>query len=387
MGLRVILNRSRSEGISILHPFHDHPANDCPAGRHGQFVVCLSLLCLSFIYSPKALAQGVESSASNPEHTIRQLLQKTCFDCHNDDLAEGRLNLEQLSWKLDNQRLRQRWIQAYDRIAAGEMPPDRSDLTQADREILLKALSQSLQTADAAEIALQGRGPLRRLTRDEYEQNLRDVLLLPHLDIRDLLPQDREQHHCNKVSEVLDMSRIQLDAYLDAADQALRQAVASGIQPRKQEHHRLPATRMFLTAGTFGGREAMFYAKDSQMVPLSGGDLARMRKENKHDPEMELAIFRSASWPYYGYPDVFKAREPGAYQVRFSARAVRQLRDFSLRPAWNSIAMNFRARKRSGADVSGDVRATGETFDIQPQGGIYETTIHLKQNETFEYSL
>lgn len=387
MGLRVILNRSRSEGISILHPFHDHPANDCPAGRHGQFVVCLSLLCLSFIYSPKALAQGVESSASNPEHTIRQLLQKTCFDCHNDDLAEGRLNLEQLSWKLDNQRLRQRWIQAYDRIAAGEMPPDQNDLTQADREILLKALSQSLQTADAAEIALQGRGPLRRLTRDEYEQNLRDVLLLPHLDIRDLLPQDREQHHCNKVSEVLDMSRIQLDAYLDAADQALRQAVASGIQPRKQEHHRLPATRMFLTAGTFGGREAMFYAKDSQMVPLSGGDLARMRKENKHDPEMELAIFRSASWPYYGYPDVFKAREPGAYQVRFSARAVRQLRDFSLRPAWNSIAMNFRARKRSGADVSGDVRATGETFDIQPQGGIYETTIHLKQNETFEYSL
>ncbi|HAH47865.1 MAG TPA: hypothetical protein DCM07_24025, partial [Planctomycetaceae bacterium] len=81
---------------------------------------------------------------------------------------------------------------------------------------------------DAAQVALHGRGPLRRLTRDEFEQNLRDMLALPHLDIRDLLPQDREQQHCNKVAEVLDMSRIQLDAYLEAADQALRQAVASG---------------------------------------------------------------------------------------------------------------------------------------------------------------
>lgn len=353
-------------------------------GWYAGLSVILFLVSSASLSSP-ALAQ--ESGLQTSENRVHTILQKVCFDCHNDDLAEGRLNLQQLSWKLDDQRLRQSWILAYDRIAAGEMPPDRNDLPQAERDHLLKVLSQSLQTADAAEVALQGRGPLRRLTRDEYEQNLRDLLSLPQLDIRDLLPQDREQEHCNKVSEVLDMSRIQLDAYLDAADQALRQAVASGIQPRKQEHDRLPATRMFLTAETFGGREAMFYAKDSQMVPLSGGDLARMRKENKHDPQMELAIFRSASWPYYGYPDVFKAGEPGAYRIRFSARAVRQLRDFSLQPAWNSIAMNFRARKRSGADVSGDVRATGETFDIQPQGGIYETTIRLKQNETFEYSL
>ncbi|MCA9006248.1 MAG: DUF1587 domain-containing protein, partial [Planctomycetaceae bacterium] len=358
---------------------HQPAASRC-AGR------CV-ILILFFAVHLSSTALSQESGVETTENRIHRILQKACFDCHNDDLAEGKLNLQQLDWKLDDQRLRQRWILAYDRIAAGEMPPDRNDLPQAERDQLLKELYQSLQAADTAEVALEGRGPLRRLTRDEYEQNLRDVLALPHLDIRDLLPQDREQKHCNKVASVLDMSRIQLDAYLEAADQALRQAVASGIQPRKQEHQRLPATRMFLTAETFGGREAMFYAKDSQMVPLAGGDLARMRKENTHDPEMELAIFRSASWPYYGYPDVFQAKEPGAYRIRFSARAVRQQHDFSLRPAWKSIAMNFRARKRSGPDVSGDVRATGETFDIQPEGGVYETTIRLKQNETFEYSL
>ena len=49
--------------------------------------------------------------------------------------------------------------------------------------------------------------------------------------------------------------------------------------------------------------------------------------------------------------------------------------------------MTFRTRKRSGPDVSGDVRATGGVIDISPEVAEYETTIRLKSNETFEYSL
>ena len=49
--------------------------------------------------------------------------------------------------------------------------------------------------------------------------------------------------------------------------------------------------------------------------------------------------------------------------------------------------MTFRARKPSGPDVSGDVRATGGMHDIQPTVSTYETTIFLREHETFEYSL
>ena len=218
-------------------------------------------------------------------------------------------------------------------------------------------------------------------------QNLRSLLKLPHLDIRDVLPLDRERYHCNRVAEVLDVSRIQLDATLNAADQALRMAVASGVQPREPVHDRFPATRMFQEANTFGGREAMFYSKNSQLITLSGADLTRIRQEGKHDPDVELAIFRSASWPYYGYPAGFQTTQPGEYRVRFSARAVRQVRDFRLLPAQRPVPMTFRARRRSGPDVSGDVRATGGLLDILPEVRIYETTIRLKKEETFEYSL
>lgn len=332
-------------------------------------------------------AQATEAVQAGIGKNERALLKSTCQDCHSGEAAEAKLDLQQISFDLKDKTARHRWVQIYDRIAAREMPPDPDDLSAEDRQALLKSLSNALLQVDQAEVCNHGRGPMRRLTRQEYEQNLRDLLHLPELDIRDMLPADRERLHCNKVAEVLDMSRIQLEAYLDAADAALRQAVASGVKPRPRKQERLPATRMFLTAQTFGEREAMFYAKDSKLVPLSMADLNRIRKENSHDPAMELAIFRSASWPYYGYPDQFKAVQPGTYRLRFSARAVRQLRDFSLKPAQSSIPMNFRARKRSGADVSGDVRATKEILDIQPEPAIYETTIRLKQNETFEYSL
>ncbi len=144
---------------------------------------------------------------------------------------------------------------------------------------------------------------------------------------------------------------------------------------------------MFPGADTFGNREAMFYARDSKMVPISGPQLREIRKSGEHDPEMELAIFRSASWPYFGYPDGFRAATAGEYRVKFFARAVRQVRDFRLVPAPVSQALTFRARTPSGPDVSGDVRATGGVMDITPAGGIYETTVRLKPGETFEYSL
>jgi len=36
--------------------------------------------------------------------------------------------------------------------------------------------------------------------------------------------------------------------------------------------------------------------------------------------------------------------------------------------------------------VSGDVRETGGWIDLQPEAREFETTIHLKAGETFEYS-
>lgn len=322
-----------------------------------------------------------KSTAAEIPESLDKLIRQSCLDCHDGESAEGGLDLASLAFTLDDRGLRDRWILIHDRIHAGEMPPDPQELSDPDRQTLLTTLNDAIVEADRADVIANGRGPLRRLTREEYEQNLRDVLQLPLLDIRDMLPEDREAHRFNKTATALDMSRVQLAAYLDAAEAALQQAMADGPQPPQVTKYRAVGTRLFSATSTFGEREAMFFAKDNKAVD------AKKLEELKDDPALELALFRSAHWPYFGYPRGFVAKLPGEYRVRFSARAVLQTEGYQLQPATEPVPMTFRARKPSGPDVSGDVRATGGIMDIQPEEAIYETTVRLLPTETFEYSL
>lgn len=327
------------------------------------------------------LVSAAEPSEHAAAKVITSAIQKTCSECHNAETSQGELDFTSLSFDLSQRAVRDRWIHIHDRITASEMPPDADALPPAQRAALVKQLSAAIHDADAAEVALSGRGPIRRLNRDEYQQNLRDVLVIPKLDIRDILPEDREGHHFNKTTETLDISRVQLTAYLDAAEAALLKAIASGVEPPPATKYRAAGAKLFTGKVTFGEREAMFFAKKSKGID------GKQLDEAPDDADIEMALFRSAHWPYYGYPQGFVVRLPGEYRVRFSARAVVQVAGFKLKPATQPLPMTFRARKPSGPDVSGDVRATGGLIDIQLEQAVYETTVRLRERETFEYSL
>ena len=123
---------------------------------------------------------------------------------------------------------------------------------------------------------------------------------------------------------------------------------------------------MFASTGTFGNKEAMFFARDGKAAVIDPKASKEDAAKLDQDGDLEMALFRSAHWPYYGYPKGFVAKVSGEYRVRFSARAVRQFSGFTLAPAGTPQPMTFRARKPSGPDVSGDVRATGGILDILP---------------------
>jgi hypothetical protein len=336
----------------------------------------LSLVAVAFCHARPAVDAAEQSAPS-----VVKFTSEYCSECHSGSDSEGNLDFDQLSTNLESAASRARWVDIHDRVQKLEMPPAPNEVSSAERAAFLRQLSAKLHKADLAEVFKEGRGPIRRLNRDEYQQNLRDVLKLPTLDIRDTLPEDRESHHFNKTTETLDISRVQLVAYLDAAEAALRRAMASGVQPPPSAKHRAVGAKLFPSKATFGNRQAMFFAKDSKGIDNKQLDA------KPDDPNIEMALFRSAHWPYFGYPKGFVARLPGEYRVRFSARAVLQQPGFELKPATQPVPMTFRARKPSGPDVSGDVRATGGLLDIQPEQATYETTIQLRERETFEYSL
>lgn len=325
-----------------------------------------------------------KSASTSPIHS---LIIKHCIDCHSGDAPEADFDIEALKYQLADSSTRGRWVRVLDLVEKGEMPPDDSaKLTAEEQNLFVTALRPDLETASKNDVLKNGRGPVRRLTRVEFENNLRVLLKLPYLDIRDKIPSDRDAHGFTKVSELLDVSRVQIDAYLDATEMALRQAMAGDQPPPAATTLRFTGLDLFPELNTFGGREAMFFARDNRMVPISQAEFKAMTPEQRRDPTLELTLFRSATWPYYGYPRGYRAKENGAYRVRLQGRAVRQVRDFRLVKALEPIAISFRARQPSGPDVSGDVRETGGWLDLQPDAHEFETTIHLKAGETFEYS-
>jgi mono/diheme cytochrome c family protein len=346
-----------------------------------------TLLLLAFVLPLAAAlerAGAQPANASAPPAQLASLLNQHCRQCHDKDTQSGGLDLTALLFDLKDRAIREQWIRIHDRVEKGEMPPKSVPFPAAQRAEFLKLLNAQLYAADLAEIKAAGRGPLRRLNRDEYEQNLRDLLQLPHLDIRDLLPADREAHHFNKVSETLDMSRVQLMAYLDAAETALQQALVKEAQPPALLHYRAIGKQLSFVRAITGEKQSMFFARNSVGIDS-------YEKGEEADPAVEMAMFRSPGWPYAIFPKKLVTTVAGAYRVRFSARAVLQTAGFVLKPATQPVPFTFRSRRPTNHDIAEDVKSVGGILDIQPNAqpgvNVYETIVQLGAGQTVEYGL
>lgn len=336
----------------------------------------------------RALLLSLTALAAPAPAELTALLSKHCAACHSGTQAKAGLDLQKLPFDLSDRGHRDRWIRVYDRVERREMPPPTMPISPASQADILRHLRTPLHAADLADAARNGRGPIRRLNRDEYEQNLRDILQLPRLDIRDMLPEDREAHHFNKVSETLDMSRVQLTAYLDAAEAALRQAVATTPAPPETKTFRTFGRNLFPGLRSTGTRHSMFFIKDNKGVNIESEYGNRpMLKELEQDPSLEMGLFRSPGWPYGAFPRGFAASASGLYKIRFSARAVLQQPGYVVTDAKRPVPMMLRSRRPTNHDIAEDTKPASGIFEIQPGSRVYETTAPLLKGQTVEYAL
>ncbi len=183
-------------------------------------------------WSLLASVSSLASAADALSPSIANVITKHCIECHQGDDAQAGLRLDQLHGDWSDRRQFTAWVNVFDRVAAGEMPPsDAAQPTVEQRRAMLTALREPLVRSDLEHQRHAGRTVLRRLNRVEYENTLRDLLALPNLAVKDMLPADAEQAGFDTVGEVHSMSYVQQDAYLRAAEAALESAVTMYPQP------------------------------------------------------------------------------------------------------------------------------------------------------------
>ena len=141
---------------------------------------------------------GALASAAEP----RVFLEKHCYECHDKETKKGGLDLESLG---SEKQQFERWIKIHDAVAEGEMPPakKKTQPTATEKTAFVAELDTRLTAASTA--ARPVRTQLRRLTRQEFENSLKDLLALPRLDITGLLPADGRVSGYEKSGSELDL--------------------------------------------------------------------------------------------------------------------------------------------------------------------------------------
>lgn len=150
---------------------------------------------------------------------------KYCAACHDPASPEAGLDLVSLPSDFANPEHFRRWVKVFDRAAAGEMPPKSADQpTDAERQAFVRQLGDSLRTTEQAQPPTSR---LRRLTRAEYENTIRDLFDMPGIALAGSLPADGSAGGYDKHAEALDVSHVNLAKYLEAADHILNYAIAT----------------------------------------------------------------------------------------------------------------------------------------------------------------
>jgi hypothetical protein len=185
-------------------------------------------------YAP-VVASG--SSRTSP-HT--SLVDEYCVACHDEDKKKGDLALDKILGE-DVSKHADVWEKVVRKLRARQMPPvgtkERPD--EPMYEAAIASLVTSLDRAAAARPNPGRTATIRRLTRTEYQNAIRDLLAL-EIDVTSMLPIDESSYGFDNVT-VGDLSPTLLDRYISAAEKISRIAVGRPSRSPGGDTIRMPA--------------------------------------------------------------------------------------------------------------------------------------------------
>jgi len=194
---------------------------------------------------PHAFAQHAPSTSErpvaerDPQAPLTEFVGKYCADCHSQPEPKAGLPLDTLIAQSVSQR-RDVWERVVRKLRSRQMPPSGAvrPTANAYRRILARLTAELDRTAAAA--PRPGRtASLRRLNRTEYQNAIRDLLLL-RVDVARMLPPDDSGHGFDNVT-VGELSPTLLSRYVAAAERISHLAIGTASKSPGGDTFRLPA--------------------------------------------------------------------------------------------------------------------------------------------------
>ncbi len=288
---------------------------------------------------------------------VQALIKANCLECHDADVAKGDLRLDTLKPVEQDPAGMATWMKIQARVAEGEMPPKKK-LGASDSASFTSALEKQLLAADGKRRKTDGRVPLRRLNRVEYEHTLEDLFAIHAMEVKEILPADPLSGGFDNIATVQELSYVQIGRYLEATDHALGAAMA--LRPR-------PETRVLRQKLQ---DSKMFNEKDGKRLPEG-------KSESRYvDEWVVLTRQKNNAQGQWLLDDSMP--EPGFYRFRIRCRGV------EIDCPGSGDAKDVKLLPPTVNHVAGLQIPEGRFlhfFDVPAQAGVVEFTIWLHGTE------
>lgn len=303
----------------------------------------LPVLAMSFATTQAAshFDPAVVPSATN------QFLQANCLDCHNGDNAEAGFDLGELKQSVSSENF-DRWVEVYDRVASGEMPPaEMPEPSRSEVDQFVASTKAILHDQQQQEFDQLGRVQGRRLSHLQLERSLHDTLGID-IPLQTLMPEEQRTAGFTSIADGQSISQHQLQTHLKVVDAALDEAFRRAITK-----------------------------EDEWSRPLTARDLARRRANRRcREPEMldGEAVVWSGGITFYGRLPVTTAAESGWYRLTIKARGLNVPKDSGI---WCTV--------RTGLCISSaPMLATVDTFRLSEEPQEYSFVAWVPKGHMFE---
>ncbi|MEC5125651.1 DUF1592 domain-containing protein [Verrucomicrobiales bacterium BCK34] len=155
---------------------------------------------------------------------IEPILMDYCYDCHGDGMDKGDFAMDDyksVAEHLDNFDV---WYEIWKNVRSNLMPPaDKPQFKTEERDAVLSFIESKVFQIDH-ENPDPGRVTIRRMNREEYRYTVYDLLNV-RIPAYDVLPADDTGYGFDTIGDVLSISPLLMEKYLEAAEIVVEEGI------------------------------------------------------------------------------------------------------------------------------------------------------------------
>ena len=174
------------------------------------------------------LSAATAGAASAPDFKkgAMPFMEKYCYDCHGGKSTKADLDLKGIKSDKNIIEDHKMWRGVLQQVNSGEMPPKKAKAqpTHEEIEAFNSAMDAAFAKAEAKQKPDPGHVTVRRLNRTEYNNTVRDLTAVD-FNAAENFPADDIGHGFDNIGDVLSISPVHLERYLDAADGIAKRSV------------------------------------------------------------------------------------------------------------------------------------------------------------------